>query len=66
MHPTLRLLITCLLVAACKESGRPAEKSAILPSGELEDKVRVMDDVGFRTATALEHEVAMAKGEWER
>ena len=42
-----------------------AAKSVILPSTELEGKIRMMDDSGYRTETALEYEVAMAKQKWE-
>jgi hypothetical protein len=42
-----------------------AAKSVILPSDELEGKIRVMDDSGYRTEGALEYEVKMAKQKWE-
>jgi hypothetical protein len=43
-----------------------ATKSAILPSNELERKLLSMDDAGYRTESALAHEVAIAKQEWQR
>jgi len=41
-------------------------KSAILPSSELEGKIQAMDDGRYRTKAALNHEVVVAKQEWER
>lgn len=41
-------------------------KTGILPSSERPAKIRAMDDIGYRTAENLQHEVAIAKQEWEK
>lgn len=41
-------------------------KTGILPSSEREAKIRAMDDIAYRTEENLQHEVALAKQEWEK
>ncbi len=41
-------------------------KTGILPSSERPAKIRAMDDIGYRTEANLQHEVALAKHEWEK
>lgn len=39
---------------------------AVMPSSQVDSKLRSMDDAGYRTEGALRHEVRVAKEEWER
>lgn len=41
-------------------------KTGVLPSSERPAKIRAMDDIGYRTEENLQHEVAIAKQEWEK
>jgi len=41
-------------------------KTGIMPSSERPAKIRAMDDIGYRTEANLQHEVDLARQEWEK